>query len=94
MMKTHTCGELREGHTGQTVTLAGWVFRRRDQGGLIFIDLRDRWGVTQVMIDRDQAPAAHTVADRARTEYVIQVQGLVRHRPAGDRKSTRLNSSH
>lgn len=83
MMKTHTCGELREGHTGQTVTLAGWVFRRRDQGGLIFIDLRDRWGVTQVTIDRDQAPAAHTVADRARTEYVIQVQGLVRHRPAG-----------
>lgn len=83
MMKTHTCGELREGHTGQTVTLAGWVFRRRDQGGLIFIDLRDRWGVTQVTIDRDQAPAAHTVADRARTEYVMQVQGLVRHRPAG-----------
>lgn len=83
MMKTHTCGELREGHTGQTVTLAGWVFRRRDQGGLIFIDLRDRWGITQVTIDRDQAPAAHAAADRARTEYVIQVQGLVRHRPAG-----------
>lgn len=83
MMKTHSCGELREEHAGQTVTLAGWVHRRRDQGGLIFIDLRDRWGITQVVIDRDGAPEAHSVADRARNEFVLQVTGLVRIRPEG-----------
>ena len=83
MMKTHNCGELRAENAGQTVQLAGWVNRRRDQGGLIFIDLRDRWGLTQIVIDREMAPEAHSQADTARAEYVIQVTGLVRIRPAG-----------
>ncbi|MBC8100332.1 MAG: aspartate--tRNA ligase [Armatimonadetes bacterium] len=81
MLKTHTCGELRETHQGQQVTLAGWVNRRRDQGGLIFIDLRDRWGITQVVIDQVKSPAAHQAASQARSEYVLQVGGSVRVRP-------------
>jgi aspartyl-tRNA synthetase len=83
MLKTHTCGELRPEHTGQEVTLAGWVNRRRDQGGLIFIDLRDRWGITQVVIDQEQQAEPHAVASQARNEYVLQVTGKVRQRPAG-----------
>lgn len=83
MLKTHTCGELRAEHVGQTVTLAGWVNRRRDQGGLIFIDLRDRWGITQIVVDVASAPTAHENASKARSEYVLQIQGLVRQRPAG-----------
>jgi len=83
MLKTHNCGELREQHSGHTVTLAGWVNRRRDQGGLIFIDLRDRWGITQVVIDEATSPAAHAVASQARPEYVLQITGQVRIRPEG-----------
>ncbi len=83
MMKTHTCGELRLKDVGTEVTMAGWVNRRRDQGGLIFIDLRDRWGITQIVVDLESAPAAHAVADSARNEYVLQVHGLVRVRPEG-----------
>ncbi len=83
MMKTHTCGELREKDAGIPVKLAGWVNRRRDQGGLIFIDLRDRWGVTQVVVDLEAAPAAHAIADSARNEFVLQVSGKVRIRPEG-----------
>ncbi len=83
MMKTHTCGELRENDAGIPVTLAGWVNRRRDQGGLIFIDLRDRWGITQVVVDLEAAPAAHAIADSARNEFVLQVRGKVRIRPEG-----------
>ena len=83
MMKTHTCGELRESDAGTAVSLAGWVNRRRDQGGLIFIDLRDRWGITQVVVDLENAPDAHAVADSARNEYVLRVQGTVRIRPEG-----------
>mgnify|MGYP005840981937 CR=1 FL=1 len=83
MLKTHTCGELRTEHVGQTVTLAGWVNRRRDQGGLIFIDLRDRWGITQITIDQATAPQAHETAGEVRGEYVLQVRGRVRPRPAG-----------
>src|SRR3990172_1908961 len=82
MLKTHTCGELRAEHAGQTVTLAGWVNRRRDQGGLIFIDLRDRWGITQVVADQNNV-AAHTIMEELRNEYVVQVTGKVRPRPAG-----------
>ena len=83
MLKTHTCGELRLEHVGQTVTLAGWVNRRRDQGGLIFIDLRDRWGITQITVNQATAPEAHAVADEARGEYVLQIEGIVRPRPEG-----------
>ena len=84
MYKTHTCGELRREHAGQTVTLAGWVNTRRDHGGLIFLDLRDRWGITQVVANPTTAPAAHEAASRARNEFVLQVTGLVRPRPAGN----------
>ncbi|NOK85762.1 MAG: aspartate--tRNA ligase [Chloroflexi bacterium AL-W] len=83
MHKTHTCGELRTEQVGQQVTLAGWVNRRRDQGGLIFIDLRDRWGITQVVIDAEEAPTAHAVASSVRNEYVLQIIGQVRIRPEG-----------
>ena len=68
MFRTHTCGELRAEHAGQEVTLAGWVHRRRDHGPLIFIDLRDRYGLTQVVFDSAQAPAAHAIASEARSE--------------------------
>lgn len=81
MLKTHNCGELREDHAGQAATLAGWVDRRRDQGGIIFIDLRDRWGVTQVTIDRETAPDAHEIANAARNEWVLQIEGQVALRP-------------
>lgn len=83
MLKTQTCGELRSEHDGQSVLLAGWVHRRRDQGGLIFIDLRDRWGITQVVVNQETAPEAHAVASGARNEYVLQVKGAVRIRPEG-----------
>ena len=82
MLKTHTCGELTVAHIGQHVTLAGWVNRRRDHGGLIFIDLRDRFGLTQVTIDEDSVDA-HDVANQARNEFVLQVKGVVRARPEG-----------
>ena len=83
MLKTHHCGELRKAHNGQQVMLAGWVHRRRDQGGLIFIDLRDRWGLTQVVVDQEGAPDAHAIASTVRNEYVVQIKGSVRARPDG-----------
>jgi aspartyl-tRNA synthetase len=83
MFKTIACGELRPEHAGQQVTLAGWVNRRRDQGGLIFIDLRDRWGICQVVVDEQNAPNAHANANNARSEFVLQVVGTVRIRPEG-----------
>ncbi|MFQ5613223.1 MAG: aspartate--tRNA ligase [Anaerolineae bacterium] len=83
MLKSHTCGELRAEHDGQQVTLAGWVHRRRDHGGLIFIDLRDRWGVTQVVFDPGSAPEAHASGRELRPEFVVQVSGVMRRRPPG-----------
>jgi aspartyl-tRNA synthetase len=83
MLKSHTCGELRKEQAGEQVTLAGWVNRRRDQGGLIFIDLRDRWGITQVVIDAEHSATAHEIANAARSEFVLQVKGQVRIRPEG-----------
>src|SRR6185436_9976726 len=81
MYRTHTCGELRPEHAGQETVLAGWVHRRRDHGPLIFIDLRDRYGITQVVFDSATAPEAHAIASEARAEYVLQVRGLVGRRP-------------
>jgi aspartyl-tRNA synthetase len=83
MYKTHTCGELRADHIGQTVTLAGWVHARRDHGGLIFLDLRDRWGMTQVVANPEIAPAAHELASKTRNEFVVMAQGVVRERLPG-----------
>jgi aspartyl-tRNA synthetase len=83
MLKTHTCGELTIDKIGQRVQLAGWVNRRRDHGGLIFIDLRDRFGITQVTIDSEQAAEAHTIANQARNEFVLQISGVVQPRPPG-----------
>ncbi len=82
MLKMHMCGELRADHVGQEVMLAGWVNRRRDFGGVIFIVLRDRDGLTQVVVSSDVAPEAQAVAAEVRGEYVIQVRGVVRARPA------------
>ncbi|MCX6355651.1 MAG: aspartate--tRNA ligase [Candidatus Aureabacteria bacterium] len=82
-MRTHTCGELRVAHIGTRATLCGWVHRRRDHGGLIFIDLRDRWGLTQVVFNPQIAPGTHTAAEGLRNEYVIAVAGTVRERPEG-----------
>ncbi len=81
MLRSHTCGELRLTHASQKVMLAGWVHRRRDHGPLIFIDLRDRYGVTQVVFDSARAPEAHQLANTVRSEYVLQVRGLVVERP-------------
>lgn len=83
MYKTNTCGELTAQDVGKTVTLAGWVHRRRDHGGLIFIDLRDRFGLTQVVFNPQTAPDAHRIGSEVRNEYVIQISGMVEKRPAG-----------
>jgi aspartyl-tRNA synthetase len=86
MFKTQTCGELRASDVGKTVTLAGWVHRRRDHGGVIFIDLRDRFGVTQVVVRPDtanQAPDLFKVAETLRSEFVAQIEGTVLSRPEG-----------
>jgi aspartyl-tRNA synthetase len=81
-MRTHYCGELNTSHLDQEITLVGWVHRRRDHGGVIFIDLRDREGRVQVVIDPDTAETFAT-AERVRSEFVLQVKGRVRHRPQG-----------
>ncbi len=82
MMRSLYCGEVRDGHIGQSVTLAGWVHRRRDHGGVIFVDLRDREGLVQVVFDPD-TPDVFAEAERLRNEFVVQVKGKVRPRPAG-----------
>jgi aspartyl-tRNA synthetase len=80
-----TCGSLRLADVGQDVTLHGWVHRRRDLGGLVFIDLRDRYGLTQIVFNPEIAPEAHAAASDVRSEYVLEVRGIVRERPEGTR---------
>jgi len=82
MMRTHYCGHLNRTHIGQTVTLCGWAHRRRDHGGVIFIDLRDREGMAQIVIDPD-TPEAFKHAESVRSEYVLKVVCKVRARPEG-----------
>jgi len=81
MYRSHTAGELNASHIGQTVTLAGWVANRRDHGGLIFIDLRDRYGITQTVFDPSHDKNAWAIADTFRSEYVVKLTGTVRSRP-------------
>ena len=83
MLKTISCGDLRSDQVGEVVTLAGWVHRRRDHGNLVFVDLRDREGLVQVVFNPEIAPDAHAVGQKARNEWVIQVSGQVRPRPEG-----------
>ena len=83
-MHTHDCGQLRSSDIGTTVTLTGWVWRRRDHGGLIFIDLRDRAGVTQISFDPDHSGgSAFHQAEKFRFEWPIKLVGIVRSRPEG-----------
>ena len=81
--RTHNCRELNSDHIGQVVSVAGWVNRRRDHGGLIFVDLRDRDGLLQVVFDPQKAEEAHRIADQMRPEYVVSVTGEITRRPAG-----------
>lgn len=81
MLRTHTCGELNKRHAGKIVELAGWVHRRRDHGGIIFIDLRDRYGLTQIKFDPEINKESHAEADKLRSEWVIKAKGKVVERP-------------
>ncbi len=83
MMRTATCGELNGSHLKRTVTLSGWVDTRRDHGNLIFIDLRDRWGITQVVFSAEKDKSVHKKAEELRSEMVIRITGEVNRRPAG-----------
>ncbi|WP_417222556.1 aspartate--tRNA ligase [Amphritea sp.] len=81
-MRSHYCGDLRKEHIGEDITLTGWIHRRRDHGGVIFLDLRDREGLTQVVFDPDREES-FALADSCRNEYVVEVKGTVRGRPDG-----------
>jgi aspartyl-tRNA synthetase len=83
VLRTATCGELRKSDVGKSATLAGWINTRRDHGSLIFFDLRDRYGLTQCVVNEKENPTAHRVASGVRNEYVVRVTGAVRNRPAG-----------
>ncbi len=89
MYRTHTCGELRTNHAGKNATLAGWVNTRRDHGGIIFMDLRDQYGITQVRFDPKANAEAWKVADTVRSEYVLSIAGTVEKRPK-DMVNTKL----
>ena len=80
-MRSHYCGQVTEALAGQTVRVCGWVHRRRDHGGVIFVDLRDREGLLQVVFDPDAA-AVFAQAEKLRSEFVVKVSGKVRPRPA------------
>ncbi|MFH1662691.1 MAG: aspartate--tRNA ligase, partial [Chloroflexota bacterium] len=83
MIRSHSCGQLNKKSIGEKVTLAGWVDRRRDHGGLIFIDLRDREGLVQVVFNPERSSSCHEIASQLRNEYVICTSGKVAHRPHG-----------
>ena len=83
MLRTKDCGDLREDSIGSQPTLAGWVSRRRDHGGVIFVDLRDRSGIVQVVFNPETSPQHYEIADQLRSEWVVQVKGTVRARPPG-----------
>jgi aspartyl-tRNA synthetase len=87
MLRTHTCGEARGSHVGSEVTLCGWVHRRRDHGELTFIDLRDRYGITQIVAHAKENAAAHAALGDARNEWVLRVRGTVRARPEGTKNA-------
>jgi len=83
LLKTHSCGQLNRSYVGTGVTLAGWVNRRRDHGSLIFIDLRDREGIVQVVFNPEKSKPCHEIASEMRSEYVVRVGGQVALRPRG-----------
>src|SRR5437764_4191799 len=85
-MRSHYCGQVNEQHLGQEISVAGWVHRRRDHGGVIFVDLRDREGLLQIVFDPD-AKEVFSNAERLRGEYCVRIKGLVRARPAGTANS-------
>lgn len=91
LRRTHTCGELRASHVGQEATLCGWVNTWRDHGGLVFIDLRDRYGLTQIVFDPDAGQELHEIGRTLRTEYVVAVKGKVIARPA-DKKNAKIET--
>jgi aspartyl-tRNA synthetase len=83
MLRTQRCGDVRAEHIGESVQLAGWVHRRRDHGGVTFLDLRDRSGLVQVVANPESSPEAHAQAVDLRSEWVVQIEGVVRQRPEG-----------
>ena len=83
MLRSHTCGQLRSGDIGQKVTLLGWVDTLRDHSGVLFVDLRDRYGKTQIVFGPESGADARALAKTLRSEYVIQVTGAVAARPEG-----------
>ena len=89
MNRTHYCGEVNKQNNAETVTLCGWIQRRRDHGGLIFIDLRDRTGIVQLVLDPDIAGDYFTLGEKARPEYVIKATGKVSIRPAGQENANK-----
>ena len=91
MYRTHSCGELRPSHIGQKVTLAGWVHRRRDHGGVVFLDLRDRYGLVQITINPNLSKETLNVVADIRFEWVLQITGTVQKRPQGHGKSKHGN---
>jgi aspartyl-tRNA synthetase len=93
MYRDHTCGELRKEHVGKEVKLAGWVDTRRDHGGVIFIDLRDRYGLTQVVLDPKENKKTHAAAEKLRREDVIAIEGRVRKRRPG-MENPKLDTGH
>ncbi len=83
LKRTVYCGQVNESHLNKSVTLNGWVARRRDHGGLIFVDVRDRTGIVQLVIDPQATPALAELAHSLRSEFVLAVQGTIVHRAAG-----------